>query len=108
MAEAAAFHDPRFPSVRAEEVRELEIEISALTPMQRISDPKELEIGRHGLFMKQGSRSGLLLPQVATEQGWDRTQFLENTCRKAGMDREAWKDPNTEIFVFSADIFREH
>ncbi len=107
MAEAAAFHDPRFPSVRAEEVRELEIEISALTPMRRISDPKEVEIGRHGLYMKRGSRSGLLLPQVATEQGWDRTLFLEGTCRKAGLDRDAWKDPATEIYIFSADIFQE-
>ncbi|MHC1744080.1 MAG: AmmeMemoRadiSam system protein B [Syntrophobacteraceae bacterium] len=108
MAEAAAFQDPRFSSVRTEEVRELEIEISALTPMQRISDPKEVEIGRHGLYMKRGGRSGLLLPQVATEQGWDRTQFLESTCRKAGLDRDAWKDASTEIYIFSADIFREH
>lgn len=107
MAEAAAFQDPRFPSVRKEEVRELEIEISALTPMQRISDPKEVEVGRHGLYMKRGARSGLLLPQVATEQGWNRTQFLENTCRKAGLDRDAWKDPTMEIYIFSADIFRE-
>ncbi len=107
MAEAAAFHDPRFPSVRAEELRELQIEISALTPMERISDPKAVEIGRHGLFLKRGGRSGLLLPQVATEQGWDRIQFLEGTCRKAGLERDAWKDPNTEIYVFSADIFRE-
>lgn len=108
MAEAAALQDPRFPPVRSEEVRDLEIEISALTPMQRISDPKTVEIGRHGLFMKRGGRSGLLLPQVATEQGWDRTEFLENTCRKAGLDRDAWKDPSTEIYIFSADIFREH
>lgn len=108
MAEAAAFHDPRFPAVRAEELRDLDIEISALTPMERIGNLEEVVIGRHGLYMKRGSRSGLLLPQVATEQGWDRVQFLENTCRKAGMEKDAWKDPGTEIYIFSAEIFREH
>jgi len=65
----------------------------------------EIEIGKHGLYIKKGFSSGLLLPQVAAEYGWDRTTFLEETCRKAGLPRSAWKEKSTEIYLFSADIF---
>jgi AmmeMemoRadiSam system protein B/AmmeMemoRadiSam system protein A len=105
MAEAAAFNDPRFPPVSSKELGLLEYEISVLTPLQRIKNVDEIEVGKHGIYMKRGSCSGLLLPQVATEWGWDRTTFLEHTCAKAGLPEDAWKDKKTEIYIFSADVF---
>jgi hypothetical protein len=105
MATAAAFEDPRFPPVTAEELKDLEIEISVLTPFQKISNVEEIQVGVHGIYMKKGFHSGLLLPQVATEYKWDRKTFLEQTCRKAGLPGDAWKAQDMEIYVFSADIF---
>jgi AmmeMemoRadiSam system protein A len=105
MAEAAAFRDPRFNPVTEKELPDLEIEISVLTPLKRITDVNEIEVGKHGIYMKKGWYSGLLLPQVATEYGWDRQTFLEHTCQKAGLPTTAWKDKNAEIYIFSADIF---
>jgi hypothetical protein len=105
MAEAAAFRDPRFLPVNERELPDLDIEISVLTPLKKITDINEIEVGKHGIYMKQGWLSGLLLPQVATEYGWDRQTFLEHTCQKAGLPTSAWKDKNTEIYIFSADIF---
>ena len=105
MAEAAAFQDPRFPPVTSEELGLLEYEISVLTPFRQISDVEEIEVGVHGIYMKRGSCSGLLLPQVATEWGWDLNTFLEHTCTKAGLPEDAWKDKKTEIYIFSADVF---
>jgi AmmeMemoRadiSam system protein B/AmmeMemoRadiSam system protein A len=105
MAEAAAFQDPRFPPVSDKELTELDYEISVLTPLRRINDVNEIEVGKHGIYMKRGWLSGLLLPQVATEYGWDRQTFLEHTCTKAGLPSDAWKDKTTEIYIFSADVF---
>jgi AmmeMemoRadiSam system protein B/AmmeMemoRadiSam system protein A len=105
MAEAAAFNDPRFTPVQEKELPELDIEISVLTPLRRITDVNEIEVGKHGIYMKKGWFSGLLLPQVATEYGWDRQTFLEHTCQKAGLPSTAWKEKETEIYIFSADIF---
>jgi AmmeMemoRadiSam system protein A len=105
MAQAAAFQDPRFPPLTKNELADLEIEISVLTPFRSIQDIKEIEVGKHGLFMERGGYSGLLLPQVASEYHWDRQTFLEHTCLKAGLPKEAWKDKNTKIQVFSAEIF---
>jgi AmmeMemoRadiSam system protein A len=105
MAAAAAFNDPRFESLTTKELKDVELEISVLTPLQRIRDLKEIEVGKHGLYIKKGFYSGLLLPQVATEYNWDRLTFLEETCRKAGLPRHAWKEKDTEIYLFSADIF---
>ena len=105
MAEAAAFNDPRFTPVQEKELPELDIEISVLTPLRRITDVNEIEVGKHGIYMKKGWFSGLLLPQVATEYGWDRQTFLEHTCQKAGLPSTAWKEKDTEIYIFSADIF---
>ena len=105
MAEAAAFRDPRFSPVTERELSDLEIEISVLTPLKRITDVNEIEVGKHGIYIKKEWHSGLLLPQVATEYGWDRKTFLEHTCQKAGLPTSAWKDKNTEIYIFSADIF---
>ena len=105
MAEAAAFKDPRFPPVREKELPELDIEISVLTPLRRITDVREIEVGKHGIYIMKGGWSGLLLPQVATEYGWDRQTFLDHTCQKAGLPSNAWKEKDTEIYIFSADIF---
>ncbi|MBU1006118.1 MAG: AmmeMemoRadiSam system protein B [Candidatus Omnitrophica bacterium] len=107
VARSAAIGDPRFAPMTEDELKDMEIEVSALTPLKRISDAKEIEVGKHGLYMKRGFYSGLLLPQVATEYGWDRETFLQHTCAKAGLPTDAWKDPSTEIYTFSADVFGE-
>ena len=105
MAIAAAFQDPRFPPLRKDELADLDIEISVLTPMREIKDIGEIEVGTHGLMIVQGSYSGLLLPQVAKDYGWSRDEFLGHTCMKAGLPQTAWKEKNSKIFVFSADVF---
>ena len=105
MAEAAALNDPRFPPVSEDELDKLEIEISVLTPLKKIKDINQIQIGKDGLYMKRGYYSGLLLPQVAVEYKWDVNTFLEETCHKAGMRGDCWKDKDTEIYIFSADIF---
>lgn len=107
MAVAAAFRDPRFPPLREEELADLEIEISVLSPMRQIKDVKEIQVGRDGLYLERGPCRGLLLPQVATQYGWDRLTFLSQTCGKAGLPADAWEDPATKIYVFSADILHE-
>jgi AmmeMemoRadiSam system protein A len=105
MAVAAAFEDPRFPPLRREELRDIDIEISVLTPLRRITDVGQIQVGTHGIYLRRGGYSGLLLPQVATEWGWDRNTFLEHTCEKAHLSKDAWKDGETEIYIFSADVF---
>jgi AmmeMemoRadiSam system protein A len=105
MAAEAAFGDPRFPPVSRGELKDLDIEISAMTPLSRIESVEEIEVGKHGIYIEKGFFSGLLLPQVATEYGWDRTTFLEHTCYKAGLDKNAWKEKDTKIHIFSAEIF---
>lgn len=105
MAKAAALRDPRFRPVTADELPYIDLEISVLTPFQEISSPEEITVGIHGLLISKGSRSGLLLPQVASERAWDRITFLEETCRKAGLPKDAWKEEGTRIYIFSADVF---
>jgi len=105
MAEAAAFRDPRFRPLSEDELPYVELEISVLTPLERISDPDAIQVGVHGVMIRKGYCSGLLLPQVASERNWDRKTFLQETCRKAGLPVDAWKDKETEIYVFSADVF---
>ncbi len=107
MAKAAAFEDPRFPPVELSEVPDLDIEISVLSPLKKIESIDEIVIGKHGLIMQRGFHRGLLLPQVATEWNWNREEFLRQTCLKAGLPPDAWKDPETEIYIFSAEIFSE-
>lgn len=107
MAKAAAFNDPRFPPVSDDEVNDLEIEISVMSELVPLKDVKEIEIGTHGLVVQRGINRGLLLPQVALEWGWDVETFLQQTCRKAGLPSDCWKDPETKILVFSAEIFSE-
>jgi AmmeMemoRadiSam system protein A len=105
MAVAAAFHDPRFPSLKPDEIRDLSFEISVLSPLKRIKDINEIEVGKHGLYIVLGATSGLLLPQVAVEYKWDRETFLKETCYKAGLPMQAWMDKETQIYIFSADYF---
>ena len=103
---SAALHDPRFSPVRAEELADLQIEISLLSPLEPIL-PESVEIGKHGVLITQGSKRGLLLPQVAVEHKLGREQFLEETCRKAGLNAEAWRDPETQIHGFVCEVFSE-
>lgn len=105
MAIAAAFNDPRFPSLKAEEMKDLTFEISVLSPLKQINDINEIEVGTHGLYIVSGHNSGLLLPQVAVEYGWDRETFLKETCHKAGLPPLAWMHKETDIYIFSADYF---
>jgi AmmeMemoRadiSam system protein B/AmmeMemoRadiSam system protein A len=107
-ATLAALRDPRFHRVSVEELPRLEYEVSVLSPLRRVDDVQHIRIGEHGLLMKNGDREGLLLPQVPVEQHWDRTQFLEETCRKAGLPSNCWKDEDTDIFSFTAVVFGEH
>ncbi|MGD0337586.1 MAG: AmmeMemoRadiSam system protein A [Bacteroidota bacterium] len=107
VAPRSALEDPRFASVEPEEIGDLEIEISALSPMRQIADIDEIVVGTHGIMMQQGYSKGLLLPQVATEYNWDRDTFLRQTARKAGLPYDAWKNPMTKIFIFSAEVFHE-
>jgi AmmeMemoRadiSam system protein A len=108
LALAAAFEDPRFPPVQKEELPDLHIEISILSPLKIIKSTDEIEIGKHGLIVEQNFFRGLLLPQVATEYNWDAMTFLRQTCLKAGLPEQAWKDKNTIIKIFTAEIFSEH
>ena len=108
MAPAAAFQDPRFRPLQADELADLEIEISVLTPMRLVKSTDEITVGRDGLYIVKGLNRGLLLPQVATQYRWDRQTFLEQTCTKAGLPSNAWKDSTTQIFIFRAEIFTDH
>jgi len=105
MAIAAAFNDPRFPPLRSDELAHVTLEISILSPLKEIKDINEIEVGVHGLYITKGYNSGLLLPQVATQYKWDSLTFLEETCYKAGLHPDAWKDKDTKIYIFSADVF---
>lgn len=104
-ATLAALRDPRFAPVTAAELPRLAYEISVLSPLRRVTDVEQIKVGRDGLIMKNGDSEGLLLPQVPVEQNWDRQTFLEQTCRKAGMDVNCWKDEDTDIFSFTAVVF---
>jgi AmmeMemoRadiSam system protein A len=107
MAVSSSQRDPRFPAVQAKEMQDIDIEISVLSPLREIKDVKEIEVGRHGIYITKGFYSGVLLPQVATEYGWDRETFLEHTCMKAGLPPEAWKEEGVKIEIFEAQVFGE-
>jgi len=110
MAIAAATRDPRFPAVTAAELGELDVEVSVLSQPRVASDLNEIVMGKHGVIVSQGrAHQGVFLPQVATEFGWDREEFLSNLCvHKAGLPADAWKDPKTKLEIFTADVFSEH
>lgn len=107
VAEAAAFQDPRFQPLTEEELPDITIEISVLSPMRKISNVKKIKVGRHGLLIKLGNAQGLLLPQVASHNSWSSQTFLEHTCIKAGLPKDAWKNPEAEIMIFEAQVFGE-
>jgi len=106
MAIAAATNDPRFPRVQADELPSLHLEISALTPLRQGS-AEEVQVGVHGIYITRGFYRGVLLPQVATENNWDRETFLDHTCIKAGLHPGAWRESGTKIELFSAEVFGE-
>ncbi len=105
MARAAAFEDPRFSPLTNEELERIDIEISVLSPLTRVHRFNEVKVGRDGLMVKLDMHSGLLLPQVAIEYGWDNIEFLEQTCLKAGLPKHSYKDKYIEIYRFTADVF---
>ncbi|MDD2332490.1 MAG: AmmeMemoRadiSam system protein A [Candidatus Cloacimonetes bacterium] len=107
MAKAAAFQDPRFPPVKESEIKDLEIEISILSEMERVQNPDNLVIGRDGLYLEHPYGSGLLLPQVAVEWNWDVPKFLKQICQKAGLHAKAWQDQGAILYSFTAEIFSE-
>ncbi len=104
---SAALEDTRFPPVTALELPALTVEISVLTPFRRIRDVAEIEVGKHGLYVVRGRFRGLLLPQVATQYGWDSKTFLAHTCQKAGLPESAWQDADVIIHTFEAQVFSE-
>ncbi len=108
MAVEAAVSDPRFSPVTLEEFKNIEIEISVLSPMQRIDNPDKIRLGIDGVLVRKGFNSGVFLPQVATETGWSKDEFLSNLCsHKAGLAPDAWKDKDTKVYTFTAEVFSE-
>jgi AmmeMemoRadiSam system protein A len=106
LAQAVADSDPRFQRVTPHELDGIDLEISVLTPEREIQSVEEIEVGRHGLIVEQGTSRGLLLPQVPIEHGWDRDAFLDHTCLKAGLPGDAWRR-GARIFIFEAQVFGE-
>ncbi len=106
-AAKAAMEDYRFEPLTADEMTDLEIEISVLSPRREIHDVQEIEIGTHGLIVEHGNHRALLLPQVATEQGWDKETFVKNTLRKAGLPSTMWQNPDICLFIFTADVLQQ-
>ena len=103
---SAALQDPRFRPLTEEEIPRLELEISVVSEPAPIR-PEEVEVGTHGIVVSRAASRGLLLPQVAVERNWSATQFIEETCRKAGLEPGAWRDPETKLYAFTAEIFSE-
>ncbi|MBM4175068.1 MAG: AmmeMemoRadiSam system protein A [Ignavibacteria bacterium] len=106
-AKKAAFEDPRFAPLSAEELDFIDIEISVLSVPKRIKSIDEIKIGKHGLIIEKDTHHGLLLPQVAVKYNWNSEEFLDHTCQKAGLRKHDWKSPQTKIEIFSATIFSE-
>lgn len=112
-ARAAALEDPRFPSVTKDELRVISLEVTILTVPDLLTGepakrPQQVVVGKHGLIVRGMGTSGLLLPQVATEYGWDAQTFLDHTCMKAGLSERCWTSRNVEILTFEGQIFSEH
>ena len=105
MAIAASSQDPRFPPVKPDELKDIDVEVSVLTAPTELTDPLAVRVGTDGLIIEKGMNRGVLLPQVPTEQGWDKKQYLEGICRKAGLPPDAWKD--AKLLRFQAIVFDE-
>ena len=104
---SAAFRDPRFYPLQKDEIPQIELEISVMGPIERVTNIEDIEVGRDGLIVSRGRNAGLLLPQVATDYGWDRQTFLDQTCIKAGLEPGAWRSEQTHIEKFAAEVFGE-
>jgi len=107
MAATAASKDPRFHPLNAADLDNITLEISVLSALEKIDDIERIEVGTHGIYLEKNFSRGVLLPQVASEYGWDRTTFLKQTCQKAGLPVDAWQDADTDIYIFSAQIIKE-
>jgi len=105
MANEAAFGDPRFPPLRPDEIDQCRIEISALSPMSVCPDPRQVKVGVHGLYLTRGGRSGVLLPQVPVEQGWNLDEYLDYICVKAGLPPNSYDAPDATLYTFTAVVF---
>lgn len=106
MARAAAFEDPRFPPLSLSEWPRVNLEISVLDELTPCPDPQAVEVGRHGLVLQYAGRSGVFLPQVPVEQGWDRLAYLDNLCLKAGLPTGTWKQPGAQLYWYEAAVFK--
>jgi len=108
MAIESSTGDPRFSPVSKDELKDIDIEISVLSELEKIDDPERIELGKHGVLVRSGFRSGVFLPQVATETGWSKEEFMSNLCaHKAGLPPDAWKTGNADIYIYSAEVFGE-
>ncbi|MBD1399076.1 AmmeMemoRadiSam system protein A [Pelovirga terrestris] len=107
MAAAAATQDPRFSPLTKPELDQIHLEITILSPLEKISGPDDITIGEHGIYLEHGINRGVLLPQVATEHQWDALTFLRQTCNKAGLSADMWQAPDAEIYRFSGEIIAE-
>jgi len=107
MAQASASKDPRFYPLKEDDLANFSLEISVLSPLRKIEDIEEIEVGTHGIYIEKSFYRGVLLPQVATEHNWDRQTFLKQTCIKAGLPTDAWQAEDADIYVFSAQVFGE-
>ncbi len=106
MAVSAATRDPRFYPMKTHDLADFTLDISVLSPLEKIASVEEIKVGIHGIYIVKGSYHGVLLPQVATEYGWNRDQFLQHTCIKAGLPEDAWQG-ECDIYIFSAQVFGE-
>lgn len=107
MAVAAATEDPRFYPMQAEDLDNFSIEISVLSPLHKTKNPSDIIVGLHGIYLEKDGQRGVLLPQVAVEQHWDRERFLQHTCHKAGLPKDAWQSEDCDIYLFTAQIMKE-
>lgn len=107
MAISAATKDPRFYPMGQNDLDNFDVEISVLSPLHKTEDPLEIKVGEHGIYLELGDQRGVLLPQVAVEHHWDRETFLQNTCTKAGLAKNAWQGPDCDIYLFTAQILKE-
>jgi AmmeMemoRadiSam system protein A len=107
MARAAAFRDPRFPPVRENELKEIDIEVSILSELIRVETAEDIVVGRDGLLIEHPYGSGVLLPQVPIEWGWDRHTYLVHLCRTAGLSDDAWTEQESKLYRFTAEVFSE-
>lgn len=108
MAVASASKDPRFHPMEKSELDDFSLEISVLSPLEKIDDIEQIEVGTHGIYIEKNFSRGVLLPQVATEQGWDRPTFLQQTCLKAGLPPDAWQSSDADVYIFSAQVIKEN